>query len=81
LVPIRSTVAAGRYILQFLPDPVATLRSLAQRVQPGGIIAFQEISFAPFVALSAHLPLWSGVVSLHHEVAVRVGVNTEIGLR
>lgn len=71
--------AVGRYILQFLPNPVATLRSLAQGVRPGGVIAFQEISFAPFVALSAHLPLWSAVVSLHHEVAVRAGVNTEMG--
>jgi len=71
--------AVGRYILQFLPDPVATLRSLAKRVRPGGIIAFQEISFAPFVALSAHLPLWSAMVSLHVEAAMRLGVNTEMG--
>ena len=71
--------AVGRYILQFLPDPVATLRSLSEKVRHGGIIAFQEGSFAPFVALSAHLPLWSAVVSLHHEVAARVGVNTEMG--
>src|SRR5215469_12106988 len=75
----RFDAAVGRYILQFLPDPVATLRWVKQTVQPGGIIAFQEVSFAPFVALSAHLPLWSAVVSLHHEVAVRVGVNTEMG--
>src|SRR6266852_4648304 len=34
--------AVGRYILQFLPDPVAVLRSLSQRVRPGGIVAFQE---------------------------------------
>jgi hypothetical protein len=52
---------------------------LSEKVRPGGIIAFQEGSFAPFVALSAHLPLWSAVVSLHYEVAVRVGVNTEMG--
>lgn len=75
----RFDAAVGRYILQFLPDPVATLRSLSEKVRPGGTIAFQEGSFAPFVALSVHLPLWSAVVSLHHEVAVRVGVNTEMG--
>jgi ubiquinone/menaquinone biosynthesis C-methylase UbiE len=75
----RFDAAVGRYILQFLPDPVTILRSLSQKVRPGGIIAFQEGSFAPFVALSAHLPLWSAVVSLHHEVSVRVGVNTEMG--
>jgi ubiquinone/menaquinone biosynthesis C-methylase UbiE len=71
--------AVGRYILQFLPDPVATLRSLVQRVRPSGIIAFQEGSWAPYLALSAHLPLWSAVVSLQHEAAIRFGVNTEMG--
>jgi ubiquinone/menaquinone biosynthesis C-methylase UbiE len=75
----RFDAAVGRYILQFLPNPVATLRSLSEKVRPGGIIAFQEGPFAPFVALSAHLPLWSAVVSLHYEVAVRVDVNTEMG--
>ena len=75
----RFDAAVGRYILQFLPDPVATLRRVTQLVRPGGVVAFQEVSFAPFIALSAHLPLWSVVVSLHHEVAARVGVNTEMG--
>jgi SAM-dependent methyltransferase len=71
--------AVGRYILQFLPDPVAVLRSLSARVRPGGVIAFQEGSWAPFVALSAHLPLWSACVSLLHESAVRAGVGIEMG--
>ncbi len=59
---------AGRFILQFLPDPVGALRSLSEKVRPGGIIAFQEGSWAPFALLSAHLPLWSAGVSLLHEV-------------
>ena len=71
--------AVGRFILQFLPDPVAVLRSLSQRVRPGGVIAFQEQSWAPFLALSAHLPLWSAAVSLLHEVSARSGVNMEMG--
>jgi len=33
--------AVGRYILCFLPDPVAVLRSLSQLVRPGGVLAFQ----------------------------------------
>ena len=70
----------GRYILQFLPDPVGALRSLSEKVSPGGIIAFQEGSWAPFVLLSAHLPLWSASVSLLHESAARSGVNVEMGL-
>ena len=35
----RFDAVVGRYILQFLPDPVATLRSLSEKVRPGGIIA------------------------------------------
>ena len=72
--------AVGRYILQFLPDPVAVLRSLAHQVRPGGVFAFQEQSWAPFVLLSAHLPLWSAGVSLFFEVGRRSGLNMEMGL-
>jgi SAM-dependent methyltransferase len=69
----------GRYVLQFLPDPVATLRSLASFVRPGGIVAFQEGSWIPFIALSAHLPLWHNAVSLLHEAGRRAGINLEMG--
>jgi ubiquinone/menaquinone biosynthesis C-methylase UbiE len=71
--------AVGRYILQFLPDPVATLRSVAGHVRPGGIVAFQEGSWAPFLQLSSHLPLWSAAVSLLHAAGARAGVNMEMG--
>ena len=71
--------AVGRYILQFLPDPVAVLRSLARLVRPGGSIAFQENSWAPFLALSERVPLWSTGAKLLHEVSGRFGVNLEMG--
>ena len=71
--------AVGRYILQFLPDPVATLSSVAKRVRPGGIVACQEGSWIPFLSLSAHLPLWYAGASLLHESGVRSGVNLEMG--
>jgi len=71
--------AVGRYILQFLPDPVATLRSVAKGIRPGGVVAFQEGSWSPFLSLSAQLPLWYACVSLLHESAVRSGVNLEMG--
>ncbi len=71
--------AVGRYILQFLPDPVATLHSVAVRVRSGGIIAFQEGSWAPLLALSRHLPLWYAAISLLYEVGTRAGANLEMG--
>jgi len=70
----------GRFILMFLPHPVAALRSLSQLVRPGGVLAFQETSWAPFLLLTAHLPLWSAGASLIHETLQRSGANTEMGL-
>ena len=69
----------GRFVLQFLPDPAGVLRRLSQSLRPGGIAAFLECSFAPFMALSAHLRLWSTAVRLMHEVGVRHGVRAEMG--
>lgn len=69
----------GRYILMYLPDPVTVLRSLCQLVRPGGVIAFQEPSWDPVLALSAHLPLWSACSSLVIETFRRCGVNADIG--
>jgi hypothetical protein len=76
--PFDATV--GRFILQFISDPVAVLRSLSQLVRPGGVLAFQEVSYAPFLLLSAHLPLWSAGVSIIHKTLQQAGANTEIGL-
>ena len=70
----------GRLILQFLPRPVAVLRRVHEVVRPGGIIAFQEISYTPILALTARLPLWSAVAALTHETMRRCGADTEIGL-
>ena len=69
----------GRYILQFMTDPVAVLSSLAACLRPGGVVAFQEGSWLPFIALSWHLPLYSACVSLLHEAGARSGVKLELG--
>jgi len=69
----------GRFILMFLPDPVAILRSLSQLVRPAGVVAFHELSWAPFLLLAKRLPLWSAGASLVHETFRRSGANTEMG--
>jgi len=72
--------AVGRFILQWVSDPVAILRCLSRLVRPGGVVAFQEVSYAPFLALSVRLPLWSTTASLLHETMRRSGANMEVGI-
>jgi ubiquinone/menaquinone biosynthesis C-methylase UbiE len=71
--------AVGRFILMFLPDPVAVVRSFSRLIRPGGVVAFQEPSWAPALALLAPLPLWSAAASLVHETFLRSGANPELG--
>lgn len=56
---------AGRWVLMHMPDPTATLRNLATRLRPGGIVAFHENDFTypptvlPPTELSAQFQRWS----------------------
>jgi ubiquinone/menaquinone biosynthesis C-methylase UbiE len=69
----------GRFILQFLPDPVRVLQSVVRLLKPGGIVAFQEPSFAAFLHVCPQLPVWSAAVALMCESGRRAGVNVEMG--
>jgi ubiquinone/menaquinone biosynthesis C-methylase UbiE len=71
--------AVGRFILMFLPDPLSVLRSVGRLVVPGGVVAFQEVSWIPFLAISARLPLWSRALAAIHETLLRSGANPEMG--
>jgi SAM-dependent methyltransferase len=72
--------AVGRFILMFLPDPVSVLRSVTGLVRPGGVLAFQEPSWIPMLALGDRLPLWSSVLRSIHDTLLRSGANPEMGL-
>jgi len=70
----------GRYILMFLADPVATLRTLAARVRPGGVLVFQEPSWASFLPHTAHLALRSTCAMLICETLRRSGARPDMAL-
>src|SRR5881409_584376 len=67
--------AVGRFILMWLPDPVSVLRQLSLLVRAGGVVAFQEPSWAPIFAISTHLSLWSAAASLMYETIRRSGAS------
>ncbi len=66
-VPLAAEFDAvvGRWILMYQPDPVATLRLLATKARPGGVLAFHENDFTyppatfPPSELSQKVQRWS----------------------
>ena len=69
----------GRFILQFLPDPPGVVRSLTNLLRPGGVVAFHEPSWPPFLLLSAHVPLWSAAGAIIYETFLKSGVSADMG--
>jgi SAM-dependent methyltransferase len=71
--------AVGRFILMYLPDPVAALRSISQLVRPGGVFVFQEPCWVPVLAHLASLPLWFATASLIDKAMRASGANHDMG--
>jgi len=70
----------GRFVLMFLPDPAATMRALASRLRPGGIMVFQEPSWNSFFAQAKHLPLRTVCGELLCEALRRAGARPNMEL-
>jgi SAM-dependent methyltransferase len=70
--------AVGRFILMYLLDPVAVLRSISQVVRPGGVFVFQEAYWVPVLAHLASLPLWFATASLNDKT-MRASANHDMG--
>jgi trans-aconitate methyltransferase len=72
--------AVGRFILQFVPDPVAVVRSLVASVRPGGVIAFQEAQWQPYIDLLRPMPLSHACAVAVRDTFRASGVQTDLGL-
>jgi ubiquinone/menaquinone biosynthesis C-methylase UbiE len=70
----------GRMVLEFLPDPAATISHLYGLLRPGGIMAFQEPSWKIWLAYTSHLPLRMAVMTILRDAFVAGGANTEMEL-
>lgn|SRR5215469_307189 len=70
----------GRFILMFLSNPLSVLNAVSRLVTPGGVLAFQEPTWVPMLAMAKRLPLWSQLLGAIHKTFLRSGVNPEMGL-
>lgn len=78
---IRSFDAVvGRYVLEFLPNPCEVVRSLSHLVRPGGILAFHDATWGPFLLYAASLPLRAACASLIYQAFQRSGANMNMEL-
>jgi precorrin-6B methylase 2 len=71
--------AVGRWILMFVPDPIAVVRAASAMVRPGGAVAFHEVSWESFLSRTASLPLTGAAVRLMRAAFVATGAKIEMG--
>jgi len=75
----RFDAAVGRFILQYIPDPVAVLKSLLASLRPGGIIAFHEPHWQPYQDYLRSLPLSYACAAVARDIFKASGANPEMG--
>jgi SAM-dependent methyltransferase len=71
----------GRAVLYVLRDPVATLRGLARRVRPGGLLVFHEPDFSPTGLAWPPSPLWRTIGRWFRELQQKAGLDSQMGLK
>jgi SAM-dependent methyltransferase len=71
--------AVGRFVLMFMPDPTQALRLVAERVRPGGILAFCEPAASVTAAPAGQQPVLAGLLSLFTSAFERSGARPDVG--
>ena len=71
----------GRLVLMYLADPVDTLKQLATRLRPGGIVAFQEVDFTAYSSIyRSDTPMMNQLANWGVEMFRRTGAHVGMGL-
>jgi SAM-dependent methyltransferase len=71
--------AVGRFVLMYMSDPTAALRLVAERVRPGGILAFHEWVAGISPASAMNLPVLASFQNLVSRTFLRSGARVDIG--
>lgn len=69
----------GRFVLMYMKDPTAALRLTAERVRPGGIVAFHEWVAGVSPASAMNLPILASFQNLISTTFERSGARLNIG--
>lgn len=73
--------AVGRYVLMYQADPVAAVQSLLERLEPGGLITFQELDMSRIPICWPSVPLfekcfrWARAANRRARVHIRMGLD------
>jgi len=70
--------AVGRFVLMYLHDPTEALRLFAERVRPGGILAFCEMTSVTATS-AAQQPVLAELLALFTSAFERSGARPDIG--
>jgi len=71
--------AVGRFVLMFMPDPTEALRLFAERVRPGGILAFCEQAASVTATSGNSQPALAALLALFTSVFERSGARPDAG--
>ena len=71
----------GRFVLMWLPDPLAVLEGVIRHLRPNGIVAFQDNDFTFSLLASAPLPLFDTLIAWVKETQRQGGPDYHMGLK
>jgi ubiquinone/menaquinone biosynthesis C-methylase UbiE len=72
--------AVGRYVLMYQADPVAAVQSVLKRLEPRGLVAFQELDMSRIPICWPSIPLFQKCFRWARAANRKAGVRIRMGL-